>query len=108
MTCAAFAALILLSARAHHVPPSVVDSQIFRESTCRPGAVNRRTGAVGLGQILPGGSASLRHPASELADPALNVELTARHLHRCFVLCGTWAGARRVYGGHRSCSAGPT
>ena len=104
MTCPAFAALVLYWATEFAVPPQVVHAQLVAESTCRPQVVNKVTGAVGLGQILPGTRAALGYPRYRLFDPGLNIALTVAHLRRCFDLCGTWRGARRVYGGKVWCS----
>ena len=71
------------------------------ESGCRTGAVNRRTGAVGLLQILPEGSANVDHlSAGELADPATNLDLGAGHLSRLLALCGSLGGALTLYNGY--------
>jgi len=103
MICAKFAALILYWSAEFHVPSQIVDGRIFAESSCKANVVHHRTGAVGLGQILPGGSASLGYNARKLRRPSLNIALTAAHLRRTFDLCGDWRGAVRVYTGYRTC-----
>jgi soluble lytic murein transglycosylase-like protein len=89
------------SARRHLLHPVVLVSVIAAESTCQADAVNARTGAIGLGQIMPGRSAD--RPGSNLRDPATNLNLTARHLAGLMVLCGSLGGAVHVYHGHKRC-----
>ena len=74
------------------------------ESGCRVNAVNRRTGAAGLTQILPTGNANPGHlDASELLDVETNINLGARHLARCMTLCGSLVGGLTVYHGKKRC-----
>ena len=73
-------------------------------STCDPSAVNRRTGALGLLQIMPGRSADPDHlERGELLDPETNARLGAAHLRRCLNLCGTLGGGLHVYNGGQRC-----
>jgi len=90
------------AARTHLLHPVTLVALISNESHCDTMAVNHRSGALGLGQILPGRSADL--PGRYLLDPADNLYLTARHLSGLLLLCGSLAGAVHVYHGHRKCS----
>jgi soluble lytic murein transglycosylase-like protein len=90
-----------LAARRHLLHPVVLAANVGAESGCRPEALNKKTGARGLGQILPGGSAD--RPGANLLDPATNLDLTARHLASLMVLCGNLGGAVHVYHGYRKC-----
>jgi soluble lytic murein transglycosylase-like protein len=47
--CARFTPLLA----ANHLPVATFARIMFRESRCQPGAVNRRSGARGLLQIMP-------------------------------------------------------
>lgn len=75
---------------------------------CDPDRVNRRTGAVGLLQILPEGSANPDHlTALQLKDPATSLALGARHLRRMLRLCGHLGGAVSLYHGNARAYHGP-
>jgi hypothetical protein len=73
------------------------------ESRCRSGVVNPASGAVGLLQILPHGSADGGYPPDELRADDLNVKLGAAHLGRLLAFCGAWSGALSVFSGFRYC-----
>lgn len=93
-----------VAARRHLVRAEWLVANMAAESQCNPKAVNRRTGAVGLLQILPKGSANPTHLSIEaLKDPAINLDLGARHLASLFVLCGALGPATHVYHGHARC-----
>jgi hypothetical protein len=96
------APLVEAAARRHLVDRIDLVAVVAAESTCNAAAVNPRTGARGLGQILPGRSAD--RPGANLFDPATNLHLTAQHLAGLLVLCGSLGGAVHVYHGHRRCS----
>jgi soluble lytic murein transglycosylase-like protein len=90
----------------HGIEPLHLVAVISAESRCRPNARHPRTGAIGLGQLLPAGSANPAHISeSRLYDPPTNINLTAAHLARCLALCGALGGgigeAISVYNGHR-------
>ena len=88
----------------HAVPVSALVALIASESSCRPWAINRRTGATGLGQILPGGSANReRYSQAELKGVALGAMLAARHLARCLRERRTLAKAASRYNGAKRC-----
>ena len=93
------------AARRYMLHPVTIVALVKSESPrCDPNAVNPRTGATGLTQILPTGSANPRHLSVEsLKDPATNLDLGARHLAGLLVLCGSLGGAVHVYHGHRTC-----
>lgn len=69
---------------------------------CDPTRGNRRTGAVGLLQILPRGNANPgKLTTAQLKDPATNLLLGARHLRRMKRLCGGHlGGAVSLYHGN--------
>ena len=95
---------------AHHhlIHPVLLAKVVAAESHCRPGVVNRRSGAVGLGQVLRGRSADpAGHTVDELKGVDLNLYLTAAHIARCLVLCNeNEQGAISVYnGGSKKCRA---
>jgi hypothetical protein len=76
---------------------------LFRkETSCDPRAVNRRTGARGPMQVVPGKSADPDHlDLAEIDDPAVNFRLGALHLRRVLGLCGTLGGALTLYHGRK-------
>ena len=102
-TCRTLAEPIHLAATEHLVPVLLLTALAFAESSCNPNAVHRRTGAVGLFQILPAGSASLGYTAEELKEPNLNSCLAATYLATWHRRCGSWRGAVEVYGGRQHC-----
>jgi soluble lytic murein transglycosylase-like protein len=92
------------AAARHELNPIWLVAQVVAESQCRPGVVNARTGAVGLMQIMPLGSANPRRlSAAALRNPATNIDLGAAHLARCLELCGSFGGAVAVYHGKSKC-----
>jgi len=94
-------------ARRHLIHPVLLVLVVAAESHCNPDAVNKRSGAVGLGQILPAGSANRgNYSPAKLRDPDLNLYLTARHLAWCLVLCGDRPlHAVAVFNGSKKCRA---
>jgi hypothetical protein len=90
------------AARTHLLHPVTLVATISNESHCDAAAVNPRSGAMGLGQIMPGLSAD--QPGRYLLDPRDNLYLTARHLAKLLMLCGSLAGAVHVYHGYKRCS----
>jgi hypothetical protein len=99
------APLFEASARRHMVHPVELVAKGSVESGCDPTAVNPRTHAIGVMQILQAGSANPRHLSeAALFDPATNINLGAAHLARCLVLCGAFGGAVAVYHGSARCS----
>ena len=98
------APLVEAAAAEEYVRPVVLVAVARAESTCDPSAVNRRTGALGLLQIMPGRSADPDHlERGELLDPETNARLGAAHLRRCLNLCGTLGGGLHVYNGGQRC-----
>jgi hypothetical protein len=100
----ALATLVEAAAHSARVRPVVLVAMARVESTCDPSAVNRRTGALGWLQVLPGRSADPDHlETDELVDPAVNIGLGARHLRRCIDLCGTLPAGLHVFHGGKKC-----
>ena len=99
------APLVRAEARRNLLSPVSLVAVMSVESRCRSSAVNPVSGAIGLMQILPHGSADGGYPPDELRADDLNVKLGAKHLARCLQLCGAWAGAVSVFGGFRRCRA---
>ena len=102
---AELAPIIDAAARRQLEHPVTLVALIKSESPrCDPNAVNPRTHAVGLTQILPTGSANPRHLSiEELKDPATNINLGARHLAGLLTMCGSLGSAVHVYHGHKTC-----
>ena len=94
--------MVRAEARRHLMHPLLLASVIAAESRCRAYASSGR-GDFGLGQIRLGGSAARGATVAELLEPARNVELTARHLASCLMLCGFTSGALSVYSGRKHC-----
>ena len=80
-------------------PVELVAATVGAESGCGRTRVSSK-GAVGFGQILPGGSAAAHHTAKQLRQTKLNLRLTAEHVARCLQLCnGDWEGTVALYSG---------
>jgi soluble lytic murein transglycosylase-like protein len=82
----------------HDIPASLLHRVIQRESDYRAGA--RNGPYYGLMQILPETARTMGHrgPASELLDPAVNLEYAGRYLKGAWLLSGgDEAGAVRRY-----------
>ena len=93
------------AAARHHVSALRLAVLMASESRCRGDAVNVATGALGLFQILPSGSANPQHmEPDELLAPDVNADLGAAHLSRLLRLCGSFGGALTIYHGRRHCS----
>ena len=75
------------AAHAAGLPSELLAAIVGAESTCDRRRVSR-LGAVGYGQILPGGSAAKGHTAKELRRTQLNLRLSAEHLRKGLRLCG--------------------
>lgn len=96
------------------IKPLYLAALMYAENhRCDPYRVNRRTGAVGLMQILPRGNANPDHlTTAQLKDTATNLHLGARHLRRMLRLCGgdlggavsLYHGNERAYHGKWRCS----
>jgi hypothetical protein len=67
-------------------PSDLVAATVGKESTCDNHKTSR-LGAVGYGQLLPGGSAAKHHTAKQLRRVGLNLRLTAEHLAKGLRLC---------------------
>lgn len=98
------APLVESAASESRIRPVTLVALMYAESTCGTRLVNRRTGTLGLLQILPSGSANPDHlEADELLDPATNLRLGARHLRRMVNLCGALGPALSIYHGRTHC-----
>ena len=97
------APLVRAEARRNLLSPVSLVAVMSVESRCRSSAVNPVSGAIGLMQILPHGSADGGYPPDELRADDLNVKLGAAHLGRLLVFCGAWSGALSVFSGFRYC-----
>lgn len=87
----------------YEIDPVVLVALFARESACDPKAVNSRTGAIGLGQILPDGSAARGLTVGQLKNVETNITTTARHIAKCLLLCGSMVRALAVYHGRQYC-----
>ena len=98
-----WSALIKKEAHRFLLHPVKLATVIALESSCNYMAKSR-VGAIGLGQILPKGSAAVGFPEYMLVEPTVNVYLTARHLAKLLILCkGSWLKAVAVYNGYSKC-----
>ena len=81
------------------------------ESACKEGVENKRTGALGLFQILPGGTANpdlLTH--EQILKPETNIDIGAAALARLLGICGSLSQAFTLYhgGGKKDPNTGRT
>jgi soluble lytic murein transglycosylase-like protein len=91
------------AAHAAGIPSELLAGTVGAESTCDHRKVSRK-GAIGYGQILPGGSAAKGHSAKQLRRKKLNLRLAAEHLARGLRLCGgSWSQAVAFYSGVWPC-----
>lgn len=91
------------AASAANIPSELLAATVGAESTCDNRKTSRK-GAVGYGQLLPGGSAAQGYSAQRLREPTLNLRLAAEHLARCLRLCGgVLVEAVAVYSGIARC-----
>lgn len=97
----ALSPLVEASARRYLIHPTQLVATIAAESHCESRAENPRTGARGLGQILPTGSAAIGYEPDELWDAGTNLDATSRHLARLGVLVGGFGPVTRLYHGHK-------
>ena len=95
------ASLIEAQARRQLLHPALLVAVISHESRCSM-ARRGRLGEIGLGQILPTGSAARGFTRLELETEEGNLAATARHLANCLTLCGGFGGLS-VYAGHKRC-----
>ena len=95
------------AAHAAGVPSVLLAALVGGESTCDGRRVSS-AGAVGVAQLLPGGSAAKGYSAKQLRRTKLNLKLAAEHLNKGLRLCsGSWDEAVSFYAGIWPCSAGP-
>lgn len=91
------------AAQAAGTPSELLAGTVGAESTCNNRKVSRK-GAIGYGQILPGGSAAKGHSVKHLRRKRLNLRLAAEHLARGLRLCGgSWSKAVAFYSGVWPC-----
>jgi soluble lytic murein transglycosylase-like protein len=93
------------AAERYAVPAALLVAMGRKESNCDPKA-RGKLGERGLLQLKPGTLAAGRVPIAHLDRPATNVDLGARHLLRCLLLCGDLAGGLGVYSGRKTCRLG--
>ena len=94
---------IIRAARRASVPADLTAATVGAESTCDNRKTSRK-GAIGFGQLLPGGSAAKHHTAKQLRRVGLNLRLTAEHLAKGLRLCsGSWSQAVAFYSGIWPC-----
>ncbi len=86
--CSNYARIVVAEAARFRVDGLVLVALVSRESSWKARAVNKRTGAVGLGQLMPGTDATKGFDGYDLTDPAVNLHLTARRLSRFQRLVG--------------------
>lgn len=81
---ATYAALIATEAHRQGVDPVVALKIAKLESGFRPRAVNRKTGASGLLQLMPRSAEALEPGSSRnLLDPSVNARVGVKHMVRC-------------------------
>lgn len=102
-----YATLIVDTARAHGLRPSLVAGLVEVESGGNPEALSR-AGAVGLGQVMPAERIPGRPSSSALRDPALNLEWSCRILAGNLARLGQQAGALAAYYGACDAEGRPT
>jgi soluble lytic murein transglycosylase-like protein len=91
------------AARRARAPSDLLAATVGAESTCDNKRVSRK-GAIGYGQILPGGNAAKGKSAIQLRRVSTNLRLAAEHLARCLRLChGAAVEAVAVYSGVSTC-----
>ena len=91
------------AAQAAGAPSELLAATVGAESTCDRSKVSR-LGALGYGQLLPGGSAARGHSAKQLRRVKLNLRLSAEHLAKCMRLChGSQSEAVALYSGVWPC-----
>ena len=84
-------------AKKYGVNPAVFEGLIQRESSWNPNAVNKESGAMGFGQIMPGNQHMYGLDAS---DPNQNLEISAHYLGDLLKKYkGDWNAVLKEYGG---------
>jgi len=84
-------------ARKYGIDPAVFQALIKQESGWNPSALNRKSGAMGLGQIMPGNRNMYGLDAS---IPEQNLEISAHYLADLLrKYHGDWAQVLKQYGG---------
>jgi hypothetical protein len=100
-----YADLINQAAAKFGIPAVAIAAIIKAESNFNPNAINRASGAVGLGQVMPSDAPGYgrmfagRPTTQQLLDPATNIEWTARILASAWRATGSWEGAAARYFG---------
>jgi hypothetical protein len=94
------------AAERYQVPVGLLVAQSRNEAVCDPNAVSDDGKNIGAMQVRVGTLAARGRTVAELKKPRVNIELGARHLAACLLLCGDWAGALGIYSGRRTCSKG--
>lgn len=77
--------------RAHHIPDNILGAIAYQESHMNPDAVNSKTGAAGIMQLMP----NIFPGAGK--DPLKDIETAATELERLFKQFGNWTTAVAAY-----------
>lgn len=87
--------LVTAAASAHSVPEDVLRAMLSTENDVgNPNAVNPDSGAVGLGQFMPGTAEEL---GIDPRDPAQAIDAAAKYLSQMEKEFGNWPDALRAY-----------
>ena len=90
------------SAQTYGVPVDLFTSIISAESMWDAGITNQKSGAMGLGQVLPSTAANPGYGISPLTnayDPTSNLNFSAQYLAALYGQYGSWQGAVNAYSG---------
>ena len=90
-----FEAMIADAARRHGLDPELFRRQIMVESGGNANAVNRRSGATGLGQLMPGTAAGLG--VTDARDPQQNLNASATYMQQMLAKFGSYPQALAAY-----------
>jgi hypothetical protein len=80
----------------HGIDPALLYGLWMQESGGNPSAVNKKSGATGLGQFMPDTAAKF---GINPLDPKQNAEASAKYLSQLIAETGTVEGALKRYGG---------
>jgi len=94
--------LVASLAEKYGIPNELAQRWVMKESGFDESAVNSRTGATGLTQIMPATAAEPGYGVAPLSaellmDPAANVDLGMRYLRAMYDKFGNWPDAFRAY-----------
>jgi hypothetical protein len=100
---AAVVAALVGAGHAHDVPPLLLTTIAYRESTFDHAATGQR-GELGITQIMPRWEHAL---GCDLSTIGGQVDCSARMLARFRATCGSWPGALTLYATGKGCATGP-